>query len=51
MEYMDDDNVTGLVFVDFQKAFDVIEREIVLKNVELYGVTSKPLLSWFNSYL
>ena len=30
---MDNDQLTGLVFIDFRKAFDVIDHELLLKKV------------------
>ena len=32
LKNMDDDEVTGLVFIDFRKAFDVIDNEPLLKS-------------------
>ena len=29
--------VTGLAFVDFRKAFDVINHELLLKKLYIYG--------------
>ena len=34
---MDNDMVTGLAFVDFRKAFDVINHELLLKKLSIYG--------------
>ena len=33
---MDNDEVTGLVFVDFRKAFDVINHNLLLKTLYIY---------------
>ena len=30
---MDNDQLTGLAFIDFRKAFDVIDHELLLKKV------------------
>ena len=47
---MDSDELTGLVFIDFQKAFDVIDRELLLKKLSIYGATPFSV-AWFKSYL
>ena len=46
---MDNDMVTGLAFVDFRKAFDVINHELLLK-LSIYGANDLSL-KWFGSYL
>ena len=45
-----DSDVTALVFVDFKKAFDVVDHDLLLKKLELYRVGDLAL-SWFGSYL
>ena len=47
---MDNDRVTGLAFVDFRKAFDVINHELLLKKLSIYGANDLSL-KWFGSYL
>ena len=47
---LDQDEMTGMVFVDFRKAFDVIDHHVLLKKLELYRV-SDVAVSWFKSYL
>ena len=42
--------VTGLAFVDFRKTFDVINHEILLKKLYIYGANDLSL-KWFGSYL
>ena len=42
--------VTGLAFVDFRKAFDVINHELLLKKLSIYGANDLSL-KWFGSYL
>ena len=50
LKNMDNDVVTGLVFIDFRKAFDVIDHELFLKKLSIYGATPSSV-AWFKSYL
>ena len=47
---LDEDKFFGMVFVDFRKAFDVVDHQLLLTKLCLYRV-SDPSLSWFESYL
>ena len=47
---MDQDKVTGMVFIDFRKAFDVMDDQLLLTRLRLYRM-SDSALSWFKSYL
>ena len=38
LESMDNGNLTGLLLIDFRKAFDLINHEILIKKLALYGV-------------
>ena len=38
------------VFIDFKKAFDIVNHDILLKEMEHYGIKGKSL-DWFSSYL
>ena len=44
------DNDELLVFVDFRKAFDVINHSLLLKKLSVYGA-SPDSVAWFRSYL
>ena len=50
LKNMDNDEVTGLVFIDLRKAFDVIDHELLLKKLSIYGATPSSV-AWFKSYL
>ena len=41
---------TGVLFLDFCKAFDTVDHQILLYKVKSIGVTSRNL-AWFHSYL
>ena len=47
---IDNDELTGLVFIDFRKALDVIDHELLLKNLSMFGVRPSSV-TWFKSYL
>jgi retron-type reverse transcriptase len=40
---------TGMIFVDFQKAFDCLNHSLLLKKLEKFGVTNNNL-KWYQSY-
>ena len=46
---MDNEEVTGLVFVDLIKVFDTVDRSILCQKLEHYGVKNREL-SWFKLY-
>ena len=47
---MDNDELKGLVFVDFHKAFDVIDHNLSLKKLSAYSA-SPDNVAWFQLYL
>ena len=46
---VDNDELTRLVFVDFHKAFDIIDHNLLLKKLSVYGA-SPDSVAWFQSY-
>ncbi len=42
--------VTGVVFIDLQKAFDTVDVNILLAKLPLFGITEMEH-KWFKSYL
>ncbi|PFX21450.1 RNA-directed DNA polymerase from mobile element jockey [Stylophora pistillata] len=47
---LDRNKVSGLVLVDYAKAFDMVDHELLLKKLEVYGVKNQEL-NWCQSYL
>ena len=46
---LDNDRVSGMVLVDYRKAFDMIDHTLLLEKLEVYGL-SRDSLQWFTSY-
>ena len=47
---MDSGDINGLLMLDLSKAFHLINHNLLLKKLEIYGL-SESTLGWFNSYL
>ena len=47
---MDNDKVTGMISIDFKKAFDLVNHETLLKKLQMHGLTNSAV-KWFHSYL
>lgn len=50
MESIDKGYILGTVFLDLSKAFDLVNHEIMVTKLRIYGVSSKAI-NWFKSYL
>ena len=47
---LDNDRVSGMVLIDYPKAFDMIDHTLLLKKLEVHGLRTETL-QWFTSYL
>ena len=47
---MDKSNITGMVLLDLQKAFDTVDHGVLLMKLEAIGLNADSL-RWFQSYL
>ena len=47
---MDKGNFSALLFLDMRKAFDLVDHDILIAKLQLYGLSSHSL-TWFSSYL
>ena len=47
---MDNGKMIGVVLVDFKKAFDLVDHQILLSKLKLYGIDGEAL-NWFSTYL
>ena len=46
----DNGQMIGVVLVDFKKAFDLVDHQILLSKLEIYGIKDEAL-QWFKTYL
>ena len=47
---IDNSKMVGVVLVDFKKAFDLVDHQILTNKLEIYGIEDEALM-WFNTYL
>lgn len=47
---LDKGKLVGVLFIDFKKAFDLVDHEILLSKLKLYGL-SEETYAWFKTYL
>ena len=47
---IDNSKMVGVVLVDFKKAFDLVDHQILTNKLEKYGIKDEALM-WFNTYL
>lgn len=50
LEAMDRGELTGVIYLDLRKAFDVVNHDLLLTKLQMYGF-SPSALRWFKSYL
>ena len=50
LEAMDQGLYTGTIFLDLRKAFDVVNHDLIIAKLQIYGCSPSSLL-WFKSYL
>ena len=50
LEHMDKQQMTGSVFIDLKKAFDLVDHKCLLHKLEHHGVRDRSL-DWFQNYL
>ena len=50
MTSIDNGDIVGTLFIDFRKAFDMVDHTLLIKKLEYYKFSDSSL-SWFKSYL
>lgn len=48
--YLNNKHHVGVIFIDFRKAFDTLDHDVLLKSMETCGIRGK-LNAWFREYL
>ena len=48
--HIDNGKIIGAIFFDLKKVFDVVDHEILLRKLAMYGIRGTSL-RWFESYL
>lgn len=49
-EYLDNKTQTDIIYLDFLKAFESADHNILLAKLRAYGVSGQ-FLNWFNNFL
>ena len=50
LEAINNDQMIGMVMVDFRKAFDLVDHTLLLKKLKYYQISDETI-KWFSSYL
>ena len=50
LKEMNKGNLNGLLLIDFRKAFDMVDYDVLLRKLSIYGLTNSTV-KWFRSYL
>ena len=50
LKNIDDNKVTGVIYLDLKKAFDTVDHQILVRKLKSIGITGYSL-QWFQSYL
>ena len=50
LQALDRSDMVGVIFIDFRKAFDLVDHKILLKKMSIYKMNQQTL-GWFSSYL
>ena len=49
LEHVDEGRMVGVMMIDLSAAFDMVDHNLLLGKLELFGLTESTL-SWFGSY-